>query len=372
LGDAIVAEQMLTRIYVDNFRCLVNFEFKPERVNLLVGANGSGKSTFLEALLAVRNIANGMSLETVLPLGSVAWWDRKAIQTFEFDVKDPRDGEHFRYRLRVRHSADSAAPNVEEESLTCGGKPLLTFSSKNVTLVSEDGESQTFGFEGTHSPLSAGMGSNKHLAQFRSLFVGISTFRLNPWAMEARSMAESGGLFPGGANFVDWIRGVALDDPAGYSKWQDNVFAALPHLKSLRLQDLGAGVRLLTGLMTKPGSPEQPIPFYDFSDGEKCLVVLHAIAATRRRNFVLSLDEPDNFLSLRELQPVLTQMIESSRGIAPQLFVASHHPESIDYLAADSTWIFERPAGAHVRVRPLVFDRAKGERASELVRAELL
>ena len=123
--------------------------------------------------------------------------------------------------------------------------------------------------------------------------------------------------------------------------------------------------------MTRPGSPDHPIPFYDFSDGEKCLSVLYVIAATRVRNVVLSLDEPDNFLSLRELQPVLSQLVEPVKGPAPQIFVVSHHPESIDYLAADSTWLFERPTGAHVRVRPMIFDREKGEKASESVRAEL-
>jgi len=45
---------MLTRIYVDNFRCLVNFEFKPGGKHLLFGRNGSGKSSFLDALLLTR------------------------------------------------------------------------------------------------------------------------------------------------------------------------------------------------------------------------------------------------------------------------------------------------------------------------------
>ena len=29
---------MLKRIYIDNFRCFVNFEYKPERKQLLLGA----------------------------------------------------------------------------------------------------------------------------------------------------------------------------------------------------------------------------------------------------------------------------------------------------------------------------------------------
>jgi predicted ATPase len=35
---------------VDDFRCLVNFELKFDRVNLLLGENGTGKTTEFEVL----------------------------------------------------------------------------------------------------------------------------------------------------------------------------------------------------------------------------------------------------------------------------------------------------------------------------------
>jgi predicted ATPase len=37
--------QMLTRLYIDNFRCFVKFEYRPARTQLILGANGSGKSS---------------------------------------------------------------------------------------------------------------------------------------------------------------------------------------------------------------------------------------------------------------------------------------------------------------------------------------
>jgi predicted ATPase len=36
---------MLTRLYIDNFRCFVKFEYGPARTQLILGANGSGKSS---------------------------------------------------------------------------------------------------------------------------------------------------------------------------------------------------------------------------------------------------------------------------------------------------------------------------------------
>jgi AAA15 family ATPase/GTPase len=50
---------MLKRIYIDNFRCFVNFEYKPEQMQLLLGANGSGKSSLLDAIRLVKALLKG-------------------------------------------------------------------------------------------------------------------------------------------------------------------------------------------------------------------------------------------------------------------------------------------------------------------------
>jgi AAA15 family ATPase/GTPase len=47
---------MLTRIYIDNFKCFVNFEYKPAQRQLILGSNGAGKSSLLDALLFLRRI----------------------------------------------------------------------------------------------------------------------------------------------------------------------------------------------------------------------------------------------------------------------------------------------------------------------------
>lgn len=39
--DTLILLDMLTRVYVDNFRCFVNFEFRPMQKKLLLGAMGA-------------------------------------------------------------------------------------------------------------------------------------------------------------------------------------------------------------------------------------------------------------------------------------------------------------------------------------------
>jgi predicted ATP-dependent endonuclease of OLD family len=45
---------MITRLYIDNFRCLVNFELRLDETNVLLGPNGTGKTSVLDALRRIQ------------------------------------------------------------------------------------------------------------------------------------------------------------------------------------------------------------------------------------------------------------------------------------------------------------------------------
>ena len=50
---------MLTRLYVDNFKALVDFELKLGKAVFLIGLNGAGKSTVLQFIDFVSSVAKG-------------------------------------------------------------------------------------------------------------------------------------------------------------------------------------------------------------------------------------------------------------------------------------------------------------------------
>ena len=54
---------MLQRLYVHNFRCLENFELNLKDLpsSLLIGKNGSGKSTIAYALEVLQSIGRGIN-----------------------------------------------------------------------------------------------------------------------------------------------------------------------------------------------------------------------------------------------------------------------------------------------------------------------
>ena len=52
---------MITRLYADNFRCLVAFDTRFDSFGVLCGPNGAGKSSVFDALELIRNLATGIS-----------------------------------------------------------------------------------------------------------------------------------------------------------------------------------------------------------------------------------------------------------------------------------------------------------------------
>ena len=56
---------------------------------------------------------------------------------------------------------------------------------------------------------------------------------------------------------------------------------------------------------------EHSFDFTDLSDGQRQLIVLYTVLQSLKQNIfsVLLIDEPDNFVSLREIQPWLKSLL---------------------------------------------------------------
>ena len=59
---------MLKRLYADNFRCLENFEIRFGESNLLLGRNGTGKTSVLDVLRKIQDlVVRGQKVDQVFP-----------------------------------------------------------------------------------------------------------------------------------------------------------------------------------------------------------------------------------------------------------------------------------------------------------------
>ena len=83
---------MITRLYANNFRCLVAFEAKFGAFEILCGPNGAGKSSVFDALRLVKDLALGDTTLESASFGNLEltdWLDSK-VQEFELELGLPR------------------------------------------------------------------------------------------------------------------------------------------------------------------------------------------------------------------------------------------------------------------------------------------
>lgn len=334
---------MLTRLYADNFRCLVNFELKFDRLNLLMGDNGAGKSAVFAVLRRLQSvIAGGESMKSLFPNRSRSLLMDSLVQRFELEITIGELNLHY---LLILAQQDGGAPLVIAESLVEEGLPLFSRRIDTVSLFN-DGHSQESEF--TFSQYLSAMNTvepsnkNKKLTAFREEISNFVIASISPSHMNQSSQTEDPDLDERMGNFVSWYRRIAQENMGAMSHLFTELRNVLPGFESFSFKDAGEDTKILKVLFdhaTKNG--KMTLNFSELSDGQRCLIVLYTlIHGLKGAGFSLFLDEPDNFVALREIQPWLATLEAECGQSFEQAVLISHHPEIINYLgSAAGRWL---------------------------------
>lgn len=355
---------MLTRLYVNNYRSLVNCEFTFQRLNFLLGPNGGGKSSVFDVLHAMRDFARGET-DTIVafPQQSFTRWisAKPPIQTFELDLKNELGA--FRYHLAVEHNPEEKKCRVKKERLELDGKPLFASELGQAQLYRDDHS------EGPKYPIDwsrSGVGSlmeypdNKKLTRFKKELESLFIARPNPQAMDTISRKETALFLPSLSDFADWCRHLLYSDPVLIGELTLRFAEIMPGLHSLKFEPVGENEKLFGFRM---GSSQNAV-FYRFnelSDGQRMIIVLYTMLFGVPQGSVLCLDEPENYLALPEIQPWLDSLQDQTEQDKIQAMVISHHPKLINNLVHSNALWLDRPnANEPTRVRPVTLDPSEG------------
>ncbi|MFN0172725.1 MAG: AAA family ATPase [Bryobacteraceae bacterium] len=361
---------MLTRLFVDNFKSFVNFEYRPDPIQLILGANGSGKSTLLDALLFLRQFVNrGDKADELRVLSQKTRWLAQPRMTFELEARV--DCQNYVYRVQFEASGEPAQARVVSETVHLDRKPIFEFLEGEVRLYNDRFEpGVVYPFDPVRSALATitPQKDNHALVKFKTWFAGLVCFRLNPFAM--RPVAEAEDLFPNVdlSNFAAWYRHLVQAAPRINADLLGSLHASLEGLSYLGLEAMGENRRLLSCQFDDGRTESTRFLFTELSEGQRCLICLYAILHFYvQQGSTVILDEPDNFLSLREIQPWLMSLIEAVEEGTGQVLLISHHPELMNQLAPQHGVLFVRePMG------PTRLERFQGEPDSRLSPAELI
>lgn len=363
---------MITRIFIDNYRCFTNFEFEPKRLNFLMGANGSGKSSFFDLTEALaRLVVRGADLSEVFPTSSLTRWDSRSTQRVELEAEV--QGKPYRYVLIVQHDREHERAVIRSEEVTSAGKTLFAFDRGTVRLHDNSGaKGAEFHIRGDKSFIAQieDRPATKDLLVWREFIEKIWTVRLNTRGMSGVSRDEEATLARSGSNFASWYRHLTQERADRLPSIWSSLEAVLPGFRSLKLVSAGGKGRLreLVARMTACGA-DYDIDFDELSDGQRTLIVLYTLLeGISPGEGALLLDEPEIHVGISEIQPWLVEL-DSRFESHGQFFLASQNPEVVDYMAASHPFLFERPDGGPARVRPAIFDHESGlSAASQLAR----
>jgi hypothetical protein len=348
---------MLRRLYATNYRCLVNFEFRPNAKQLIIGRNGTGKTTVLDVLGVLRDFAVlGLPCESYLMGKTQTGWQSVAEQRFELDVEG--NGGRYRYTLVVDEWGEPRRPRIKQEVLDFDEKRLFRFEDGTVGLFNDRQTPEPrveFQSDWHRSGLAFVQNDrrdNMKLSWFKRWLGRLVHVQANPWVMSARSEAETRYPTKDLSNLADWYRHLLLDSGNAVFEALKDMREAIPGFEALDAKEAGLGVRVLQATMRGPDRSTFDLAFSDFSEGQRCLTVLYLLLhCAVGEDRLLLIDEPDNFVALAEIQPWLLKILDRVDDTNGQVILVSHHPELLNQLASQGGVLFERPGGHETLVR---------------------
>jgi hypothetical protein len=295
----------------------------------------------------------------------------------EVERGDEGDVDSLLYLLEIEQDPHQPRCRIlrEEVSGSKSGQsgPLFRFQRGEIHLFRDDhSEGPVFASDWDSSGLSlvAERPENSRLTWLKQWLRNLYVVCLDPRTMTARTEAEVDHPQADLSDYASWLRRALLERPIEISHLFGSLGRVFESFKGLELAQHGETVRTLkvrTAALGN-GSKELRFGFEELSDGQRALIGLYSLLhLTQDQVSTLFLDEPDNFVALAEIQPLISELCDRAEESALQVVFASHHPELIDHPAIESRLLLRREGGGPTRIGKLEECVTQGLSASETI-----
>ena len=255
---------------------------------------------------------------------------------------------------------------------------LYEFDGKDAHLFRDDGSAgPVFPLDGSRSGIATvpERQDNTLLTWFRRRVEQIYIFSPDALRMKAQSEAEVRRPSRRLHQLASWLRHLSQESFVAITEIQKSLKeGVLEGFSGFRLAKAGESSRVLKFDFQSDGdepgvlAPKFSLDFDQLSDGQRNLVALFTVLHSAvGDDTTVCLDNPDNYLALREIQPWLIELVERTRATTGQCFLISHHPELINYLASPHGVRFVRDNLAPVRTNPFETTEVDGLLPAEIV-----
>jgi predicted ATPase len=375
---SVYDSRVIRRLYINNYRCLENFDLPiaGKQSVLLIGKNGSGKTTVGRALRILQRIAQGTNRvgELVKPRELTR---QRTDVPMRFELEVQLNGQIYSYTLVFELPKGFKELRVQEEGLKVDGDPVYTRELAQVHLVRPgevQGPSFRIDWHLVALPIIQQDSQGDPLFVFKQWLGRMLVLRPVPTGMHGTSEHENEVLQPSPfvSNYGSWFSGLLAHSPSVYSKIDAYLKQVMPDLKDIQNPVVGEGSRsLLVQFSNKQGTVS--IPFQYLADGEKCFMVCALVlaAADVFRPLLCYWDEPDNYLALDEVGFFILALRKAFESDG-QFIGTSHNPEAIRRFSDETTLLLYR--NSHLEptiIRPVSELQITGDLIGALIRGDV-
>jgi predicted ATPase len=348
---------LLTQLSVSAFKGLRQFTIAPQRVNLVIGANGTGKTNFADLMAFIASLGSQGLISTIQSFGDLA----------QVRTRQPGKGAPYKLQLEIQLSEDRSRGiqnttyhfalaqaeevEVQQEKLEAvvykrrHGKPAkqgfprfdydqpiqLSYKRGGSTITNW---SESLGppikeFDNDQELILAAYG---RLGELRTLTDYLGSWRV--YNIDAAIAKQSAGgtdleLDRFGANLVPFVARM-LRDKKIRAQLMEDLREAVPYIQNIE-SDRVLTYQTLRFLEQDTGTEFQ-LP--EMSDGTIRLLGLLAMLRQPTPPALVVIEEPENALHSYAAQHFLSvaRQVAMQQAFTSQLFFTSHSPAVVDGL----------------------------------------
>lgn len=322
---------MIQKIRIDNFKSLVDFELKLTAFTCLVGLNGAGKSTVLQALDFISQQMRG---DIKGWLAERQWKPRdigsKLTAKKNIDISVTAESENYGL-IEWSASFNRQSLRCTAEEVVCGSVRLLKvedgefFLNRGVKSVGWRQESQSIMFDYQGSILSQ-IKDNRLENELQILKDSLANIRsldlISPEHLRQRTRDSAGHLGLGGQKLSAFLHEQGSD---ARQRLLEKLRTVYPQLASIDTRSLRSGWKHLD-IAEQFATKTLKTPARHINDGLlRLLAVLSQLASNE--HFLL-FDEIENGINPELVEFLVDALVESEH----QVMVTTHSPVILNYL----------------------------------------
>jgi len=323
-----MCNMMIDKLSIQGFKSIRDATVEFKNLNVIIGANGSGKSNLLQVFQVLREKANNNLEFYIKKYGDISSFLHNGIQcTPKISIAVGMDGEMYKLVL---------IPTANEYFQT---RESLEYDEEAALCVREH-SAGTWQLENMKSKLSASRWVVHHFHD---------TSSTAPMRYSEITDDYHVGLRADAANIAPFLLHLKNQHPKNYTEIVETIQLVIPFFEDFCLDVFQSGPAEKVKLRWKQKNTDYPMQPYHLSDGSIRFICLTAFLLQPSLPPLIILDEPELGLHYSALA-ILAELVEYASRFT-QVILATQSPAFVNYFILDDLIVARRKDGASTFAR---------------------